>query len=410
MLEVAPSVRDARALRASYIIFFVFGTLVVTWVSRLPLIKEDLQLEAARLSIALLGVPLGLVLAMRYVAALIARTSSRSVAMAALGAVALAGVLPALAWNLVSLTVVLVALGAAYGTLDIALNTQAAAIERHAERPLMSGIHGWYSMGMLAGGGIGSIAAHYEVAPSWDFLVVGLAFGTLAVVASRDLLGAALADGATGDAGARDTVLAAAHGDDERGRQTAVRSGARTLLHPRVLLVGTIAFCCLFVEGAVDDWSGIYLHESQGATLAFAPLAGAAAGLGMSIGRFTGDARIARIGRRASVRAGALVGAAGLVVAVAVHLPWLAVVGYGVLGYGIATIVPIAFTLAGNIDGVAPALGISRVTTLGYAGLFAGPPVIGLVAHVINLGVALAIGAALLGVVAVIVRRLRLDD
>ncbi|MBC7462524.1 MAG: MFS transporter, partial [Thermoleophilia bacterium] len=378
-----------------YVTFFVFGALVVTWVSRLPLIKEELGLEAARLSIALLGVPLGLVLAMRFVAALIARTSSRHVAIVALIAVSAAGVLPALAWNLASLTIILVLLGAAYGTLDIALNTQAAAIERIEGRPRMSRIHGMYSLGMLLGAGLGSIAAHIDLDPAWHFAIVGAVLGIIAVIAARGLLGAEQAD--------RAVDL------DSDAEPVAAHTGS-VLRHPRVVLVGVIAFCCLFVEGAVDDWSGIYLHEDQGSSLAFAPLAAAAAGLGMSIGRFRGDAQIARIGRRAAVRLGALIGGVGMLLAVIVNEPWMAVLGYGVLGYGIAVIVPIAFTLAGNIEGVAPALGISRVTTLGYAGLFAGPPIIGLVSHVLDLGLALGIGACLLFVVAVLGRALRASD
>jgi fucose permease len=408
MPELTDTERDTRALRAAYVTFFVFGALVVTWVSRLPLIKEDLHLEAARLSIALLGVPFGLVFAMRFVAALIARTSSRQVATGALVAVSLCGVLPALAWNLVSLTAVLVVLGAAYGTLDISLNTQAAAVERIAGRPLMSGIHGMYSLGMLLGAGVGSIAARIDLDPAWHFLIVGVALGAVAVWASRRLLAAADADHAV-EVAATDSADASAELLGGPDSPVAPHTGS-ILRHPRVLLVGTIAFCCLFVEGAVDDWSGIYLHEQQGSSLAFAPLAAAAAGLGMSIGRFRGDAQIERIGRRSALRRGSLIGGAGMLLAVIVQVPVIAVVGYGILGLGIATIVPIAFTLAGNIEGVAPALGISRVTTLGYAGLFAGPPIIGLVSHVLTLGTALGIGAGLLFVVAVLGRALRASD
>ena len=168
-----------------------------------------------------------------------------------------------------------------------------------------------------------------------------------------------------------------------------------------------IAFCCLFAEGAVDDWSGVYLYEEQGASLGLAPLAAAACGLGMAIGRFGGDAVIARLGRAATLTWASLVAGTGMTLAVLAPDPGVAIVAYGILGLGVATIVPIAFTLAGNAPGVPPAWGISRVTTLGYAGLFSSPPVIGFVAQATSLAVALAIPAALLLLVAPLSRVVR---
>jgi fucose permease len=140
----------------------------------------------------------------------------------------------------------------------------------------------------------------------------------------------------------------------------------------------------------------VYLHEEQGASLGIAPLGAAACGAGMAVGRFAGDAVIARYGRPATLWRASLVAGAGMTLAVLAPTPGVAIAGYGVLGLGVATIVPIAFTLAGNTTGVPPAWAISRVTTLGYAGLFSSPPVIGLVARSTGLAVALAIPAVLL--------------
>ena len=379
-------------LRAIRIVFFVFGAFVATWVSRLPLIKHDLDLGTGQLSIALLGGPVGLVLAMRFVAALIARSSSRTVGSRAVVAVAIAGVLPALAWNLASLAAALLLLGASFGALDIAMNTQAVAIERGAGTALMSGIHGWYSVGVLTASGAGALAATFDVAPVLHFTIASVLLGGSGLLAARALLG-----------------VEADRTRTEPDADGALHVGG-VLRNPRVLLVGVIAFSCFFVEGSVDDWSGVYLHEVQGASLGFAPLAAAACGLGMAIGRFRGDAVIRRIGRRGSMQRGALVAAAGMLLAVLVPVPLVAIVGYGVLGVGVATLIPIAFTLAGNVPGVAPALSISRVTTFGYVGLFVGPPIIGFVAHGIGLGGALGITVAMLLGVALLGRRLRAED
>lgn len=372
--------RPAR--RGVTLIFFVYGGVLATWVSRLPLIKQDLGLDTAQLSLALLGSPAGLILAMRFVSALVERWTSATVTRWAVVSACSAMVLPAVAWSLGSLAAFLVLLGMSMGALDIAMNTQGVAIERGYARPIMSGIHGMYSVGVLAGAGIGALAAHAGVDPLLHFAAAAVVLGAIGVAASRSLLGSE-ADEAPEAPGAQEET-----------------APLRLTQHPALIALGLIAFCCLFAEGAVDDWSGVYLHEDQGASLGVAPLAAAACGAGMAIGRFAGDAVIARFGRPATLWRASLVAAGGMTIAVLAPAPAVAIAGYGVLGLGVATIVPIAFTLGGNMAGVPPAWGISRVTTLGYAGLFSSPPAIGFVAQGTGLAVALAIPAALLLLVA----------
>jgi fucose permease len=321
---------------------------------------------------------------MQFVSALVARWTSAAVTRWAVISACVSMVLPALAWNLWSLAAVLVLLGISMGALDIAMNTQGVAIERGYARPIMSGIHGMYSVGVLLGAGIGALAAHFGIDPVVHFGAAAVVLATLGVIGSRSLLGSE-AD-APSEAG----------GDSEAG----ARVPLRLLQHRSLIALGAIAFCCLFAEGAVDDWSGVYMHEEQGASLGMAPLAAAACGAGMAVGRFGGDAVIARWGRSATLWRASLVAGAGMTLAVLAPAPAVAIAGYGVLGLGVATIVPIAFTLGGNMAGVPPAWGISRVTTLGYAGLFSSPPAIGFVAQGTGLAVALAIPAALLLLVA----------
>jgi fucose permease len=262
--------------------------------------------------------------------------------------------------------------------------------------------------GVLGGAASGALAAHVELEPVIHFVAAGLLLGVTGVVMARALLGAE-ADAVQG--GEEERGVSARGGD---GGDTAAPESTRQFggvwRNPRGALVGVIAFAAFFVEGSVDDWSGVYLHEVQGASLGFAPLAAAACGLGMATGRFRGDRLIERIGRRAALQRGALLAAVGMLGAVVAPEPVLAILGYGVLGLGVADIIPIAFTLAGNVPGVAPALSISRVTTLGYAGLFVGPPTIGFLAHITGLGWALAIAAVLLLVIATLGRSLRADD
>jgi fucose permease len=372
-----------RARRGVTVVFFVYGAALATWVSRIPLIKQNLGLDTAQLSLALLGSPVGLIVATQLVSTLVGRFTSAAVTRWGVVAASAAMVLPAFAWNLGSLAVSLFLLGMALGSLDIAMNTQGVAIERGYARPIMSGIHGMYSVGVLVGAAVGSLAAHEGVDPRIHFALAAVVLATTGAVASGALLGA------EADAVSRDADAVAGG-----------RVPPRLAHHPALIALGAIAFCCLFAEGAVDDWSGVYLHEGQGASLGLAPLAAAACGIGMAIGRFGGDAVIARYGRPATLWRAALIAGAGMTLAVLAPAPSVAIAAYAVLGLGVATIVPIAFTLGGRAEGVPPAWGISRVTMLGYAGLFASPPAIGLVAQATGLAAALAIPAVLLVLVA----------
>jgi fucose permease len=371
-----------RARRGVTLVFFVYGAVLATWVSRIPLIKQNLGLDTAQLSLALLGSPVGLIVATQLVSALVGRFTSAAVTRWGVVAASAAMVLPSLAWNLGSLAVALFLLGMSLGSLDIAMNTQGVAIERGYARPIMSGIHGMYSVGVLAGAAVGALAAHGGVDPRVHFAVAAAVLAAVGVAASRSLLGA--------------EADAADHEDAPAGGRLAPRLAH----HPALIALGAIAFCCLFAEGAVDDWSGVYLHEGQGASLGVAPLGAAACGIGMAIGRFGGDAVIARYGRPATLWRAALIAGAGMLLAVLAPRAVVAIAGYAVLGLGVATIVPIAFTLGGRAEGVPPAWGISRVTMLGYAGLFASPPAVGLVAQATGLAAALAIPAVLLVLVA----------
>jgi fucose permease len=372
-----------RARRGVTLVFFVYGAVLATWVSRIPLIKQSLGLDTAQLSLALLGSPAGLIVATQLVSALVGRYTSATVTRWGVVAASAAMVLPSLAWNLGSLAAALFLLGMSLGSLDVAMNTQGVAIERGYARPIMSGIHGMYSVGVLAGALVGSLAAQAGVDPRIHFAVAAAVLAALGAAAAGALLGA-------------EADAAADHDEAPAGARVPPR-----LAHHRALIaLGAIAFCCLFAEGAVDDWSGVYLHEGQGASLGLAPLGAAACGIGMAIGRFGGDAIIARYGRPATLWRAALIAGAGMTLAVLAPGPGVAIAGYAVLGLGVATIVPIAFTLGGTAEGVPPAWGISRVTMLGYAGVFSSPPAIGLVAQVTGLAAALAIPAVLLVLVA----------
>jgi fucose permease len=372
------------ARRGVTVVFFVFGALAATWVSRIPLIKDKLGLSAAELSLALIASPVGLLSAVLLVSTLVGRFTSGVVTRWAVLAAAIAVVLPAFAWSLPSLAGALLAFGLTMGTLDTAMNTQAVAIERAYRKPIMSAIHGMFSVGMLFGAVVGAGAAHADVDPRLHFVAAAACLGALGIWQARSLLGPEA-----------DVPLRSADEDVDQGT-----ARPRLADHPYLWVIGAIALCSLFAEGAVDDWSGVYLHEAQDASFAVAPLGTAACAIGMAVGRFCGDAVIARHGRQATLWRTSLVAAAGMTLAVVAPTPAVAIAGYGILGLGVATIVPIALTLAGTTNGVPPVWAVSRVTVIGYAGLFGSPPVIGLLAEATSLAAALIVPAVLLALVA----------
>jgi MFS family permease len=369
---------DRQARWSARVCFFVFGVLVETLFSRLPLIKHDLGLSAAQLSLALVAAPIGAIASMPVVPRLIERLTSARVVRLAVIADAAATALLALAWNLGSLAALMLLLGLSVGALDTAVNTQGVAIERVHGRPLMAGFHGCYSLGVMSGGLVGSIAAATGFGPPAHFLFVGLAVSLVAIFGSRGLL--------PGDVDAALDV-----------KPPPVSSRKHRLLdHPRLIWVGLIAFCAFFAEGSVDNWSSVFLHDVRGASFSVAPLGASACGAAMAIGRLSGDRVILRLGRRRSLVCGAVLGCAALLMAVVVASPLVAIAGYALFGLMVATIAPIAFTLGGTISRTPPAWAISRVTTLGYLGVLLSPVAIGLVAHLTGLEVAVAIPAVVL--------------
>jgi MFS family permease len=348
-----------------------------------------MHLGTGELSVALAGVSTGAVASMAIASALIARLTSARTVRIALCAAGAALWLPALARDTAQLTIGLFGFGVSMGTLDIAMNTQAVAVEREYGRALVSGIHGVYSIGFLLGAAVGALAAHEGLRPIHHFAAASLVVLAVGWWSSRRLLGAE----------------ADAPAPAEQGEGPS--DGSATAADRRLVVIlglGAIAFCALFAEGAVDDWSGVYLHEVQHAALGTAPLGTAAFGATMAIGRFAGDPIIDRVGRSTTITWAAVIAAAGMFTAVAAPTAAVAIAGYGLLRLGVATIVPIAFGMAGNIAGTAPAWAISRVTTLGYLGLFSSPPVIGFVASATGLAVALAIPAGLLLAIVVLGR------
>ena len=378
-----------RARAAVTVAFVAHGLLVAAWVVRIPQIKEHLGLGDGAMGVALLGAPVGIVVAVRFAGRIVARWGSRATTIAAGISAALSLVPIGVAGNIGALIAALLMFGASMGLMDVAMNAQGVAVERGYGRPLMSGLHGWYSVGTLVAALVGSGAAHAEVPVPLHLAAAAVVLGALVVFGCRGLLDRRADDLPDVDPGPGDGTT-----PDEERRASA--PGARWLL----ALLGFIGLCSFVGEGAVGDWSAVYLREDLGAGPGFAGLGYAGCAVAMTAGRFGGDRVVAWAGPVPVLRWGSLIAALGLGAGLVAGHPAAAVAGFTVFGLGVAVVAPVTFSAAGNVPGVPAAAGISRVTGVGYLGLLGGPPVIGFVAQGVGLGWALAVPVVLVGIIA----------
>jgi MFS family permease len=363
-----------RARLAVTSLFLAHGVLFGTWVARIPAVQDDLDLGEGELGMALLFITIGALLAMPLAGWIVAREGSRATARQAV--VVFAALLPgiALAPSLVLLALALLLFGAAAGALDIAMNAHGFEVERRYARPILSSFHAGWSFGGLVGAGFGALAAWAGVEPVPHFAAVAVVVGVAGLVASAALL--------PGEA-------------DRPESPPRVARPSR-----RLLLLAVLAFCGLFAEGAAADWSAVYLAGPLDAGAGLAALGFAAFSVAMAGFRLLGDTLTTRWGPVALMRRGALLAGGGLAAALLIGHPAAALFGFACMGAGLAAVVPVAFRAAGSLPGVPASAGIAALTTVGYTAFVVGPPVIGFVAEIAGLPLALGIVVVLLGVLA----------
>ncbi len=363
--------RDPRPARLAVMaVFFLNGAALGGWFPRIPEVQRDLRLSDGALGLALLGTAVGALVAQPATGWLIARWGSRRVTAVAALALCAALPLPPLATTLPRLLVALSALGAANGVLDVAMNVQAVAVERRYARPIMASFHGLFSLGGLAGAALAGLVAGRGVAPEPHLLTAAIVLAVVALVARRWLVPVDGEVGAAGPAFARPSRALAG--------------------------LGIVAFCVLVGEGAVADWSAVYLRTTLGTSAGYAAAGYAVFSLTMAAGRLTGDRLTARLGPVAIVRSGGALVALGLGLALLAGRPLAGLVGFACVGAGLACAFPLVLSAAGRAPGQSPGAAIAAVAAAGYTGFLAGPPVIGFVAELFGLRVGLAV-VALLG-------------
>ena len=358
-------------------LFFAFGVLAASWISRIPAIQASLGLSALHLGLALLGLPAGSVAASLLVPR-VAPHSSRPVVVGAMPAAAVTLVLPALARNAPALALALVAFGAAHGALDVALNTHASHLERSTARSIFGRLHGMWSLGALVGAGVGTAAAAAGVVPRTQFAVTA----TVTAVATAPVL----------------PLLA--HDAGEQVDRSARRGWSR---HPGVVVFAMVALAGLVVEVAAADWGGVFVRTvvKAGPAASAAPFA-VFAGLHLLV-RLIGDRFVNRDARETLLTVALATAAVGMtLLAVSTTTPF-AYASLALVGAGVSLVFPVALAGAGQIAGVSSASGVATAAGASYVGWAATPPLIGVLAGAVGLRLALLLpaGLALVAVIAV---------
>lgn len=371
MSPYPPSLRMARW--AVLAMFFANGALFANWLSRIPQIQANLAMSEGQLGLALMGLAVGVLTALSIAGGLIARFGSRAVT--AVGGVLLCLLLPLLALmpNAVALGVNLFLFGAAMSTMDVAMNAQGVDVERVLGRSVMSSFHAAFSIGGFAGAAIGAVMAYLGIGPTLHFVMAGAAFLLLILLAAPRLLPVA----PESEPDLSDPVF---------------RLPARALWP-----LGAVAFCSATGEGAIADWSAVYLKSVVGTTDSIAAIGFAAFSITMTGGRLLGDKLAMRFGGATLVRAGGVAASVGLLLAILLPQAAPVLLGFAAVGAGLSIVVPLAFSAAGNVPNLSAGVGIAGVATIGYAGFLAGPPAIGLVAEATSLRVAMLLVLLLVG-------------
>ncbi len=351
------------------IIFFLNGFIYANWISRLPRIQELYSLNNATIGLILLAAAIGAVIAMPFTGWLIIRNGSRKITLQS--ALLFSIIVPfiPLMPGLPSLIVLYFVMGVSTGMLDVAMNAQAVMVEQQYNKPIMTSFHALFSIGMMLGALTGSL--FIKLSPDlFIHLTIVVGAGIIAILRSRYYL-------------IQDKPTATVEGPAFR------------LPNASVFGIGIIAFCCMLGEGSMADWSTNYMEKIAGADRAMAPIGLSAFALSMTLGRLFGDRARALLGDKKLLVCCSMIALLGISLSLIYIAPIVVIIGFGIVGLGLSVIVPIAYSIAGNMKGLSPGVGLAMVTTVGYTGFLFGPPIIGFLADWQTLRFALMFVAAL---------------
>lgn len=345
---------------ATRLVFFISGCAMAAWAPLIPLVKDRAQLDEATLGMLLLCLGIGSITAMPLAGIMSAHQGCRRTIL--LGVLLICMSLPFLASasSLPTLWIALFTFGAGMGTLDCVMNVQAVIVERASGKSMMSGFHGLYSVGNIAGAALVTLLLSLRLSSLTAILcIIALLVASIVMSASGLLT----------------------YGSQTQNKFFALPRGI-------VLFLGILCFICFLTEGAMLDWSAVFLTTERNISPDYAGLGFTAFAITMTIGRLTGDKIVSRLGGAKTVMAGAILAASGLTLSIVTSSWQVAVIGYALIGAGCANIVPVMYTATGRQTTMPESIAIPAVTTLGYAGILVGPAFLGFIAHATSLATA----------------------
>lgn len=362
---------NRSVVRARWAVAAVFagnGAAIASLAVRNPSLKLDHDLTAGQLGLlsALFGIVA--VIVMQVAGHLTARLGSAWLVRAATVVLPLALLGVGLAGDLTQLAAAMILTGATHGLLDVSMNAHGVAVERALHRPIMNGCHAAWSIGAVTGSLTGGVAAHADLPLANHYLFLAVVLVTVALLAGRWLLPTGV--------------------DRRPWREGNTRSrNWRAGWTRRALILGAMGAGILTCEGAVVTWSGVFLYENLGASLGTAALGYVAFNLCQTSGRLVGDRLLARHSAPVLITLGTLAAAGGLTLTVLSPWPALAIAGFAVMGLGLATPLPVLYSVVGHLgaDGAGAAGSLARFTTMTYSGILLAPALIGGLAQLIGL-------------------------
>ncbi len=358
-----------RSRYAVATVFCVHGAVTGSFATRVPWIQEHSGVSAGQLGLALAFPALGAALMMPLAARVSHTLGTRNALRGLLALWTLALILPSLCPNLLTLCGALLVYGGSAGMADVAMNALGVEVEHRLGKSIMSGLHGMWSVGALIGSAVGTVAAHAGLSAQVHHALAAAVLTVIGAVVCQFVLNL--------------------HPEDDE------EPPARFALPPRsALLIGAVGFCAVFAEGASLDWSAVYLRDILDSSAGVAAGATTGFALTMAIARISGDAVVDRFGAVRTVRwSGVIATLGGVLVVVASH-PVVAMMGFGLIGIGIAVAVPLAFAAAGH-TGPNPSQAIAGVATITYASGLVAPSIIGGIAQASNLTISFIVVTAL---------------
>lgn len=368
--------------RAVGLVFSSDSLLFGSWVAHIPFIKEKLQLSNEQLGLALFAMPVGLILMNPLTGWLVGRLGQARACLLSALVLCLAICVPINAPNVYVMAAGLFVVGLSGALLNVAMNTCATDVEKADGISIMASCHGMWSLGGMIGSGLAGLAIALKISPSVH--MAGMALGVLALtLAVRPVI---------------------------RSIPTIPAESTTSFVRPNLalLIMIIIGLAVSMGEGVALDWSAVYLREVADASRQVAALGFGCFSLAMTAGRFMGDAIIPRYGGQRLLLWGALLATAGLVLAIAVPIPVVVLLGFLLLGAGSSLGAPILYAASMRVPGIPAAAGLATFATFSFIGFLAGPPVIGFVAGQWGLSWGLGVVALLLLASALLTKKVKL--